>query len=230
MSRVRFRLPAFHTVLTSFLGVLDLRAGATVITLFALFNKIAGIYGVIAIFQGGTFPQVSLYLYSILTLLVFLWAIQGISDEDTNKVMRFAHLFLADHMLSTTWTLYFGMAWFLYNPHDGEKPPLNEYQRGLMGLIETIESQYETSKNVHHEPLVGQARIDAAQRVWKGERAFSATVLVFGWLIKVSDGLEKSVMMYADHAQNHSLDLLCSGLVFLRTASPTRHLSVPSLV
>ena len=185
MSRVRFRFPSFHNQLTSFLGFLDLRVGATVITLFALFNKIAGIYGVIAIFQGGTFSQVSLYLYSLITLFLFLWAIKGISDEDSSKVMRYSHLFLADHMLSTAWTLYFGLAWFLFNPHDGQKPPLNEYQEGLMGLIESIESQYETNKNIHHVPLTGQARIDAAQRVWKGERGFSAFVLIFGWMIKI---------------------------------------------
>lgn len=185
MSRFRLRIPAFHTHLTSFLGVFDLRVGATVITLFALFNKIAGIYGVIAIFQGGTLSQVTLYVYSLVTLTFFLWAIRGISDEDAQKTVRFAHIFLADHMISTAWTLYFGLDWFLYNKHDGQKPPLNEYQAGLMGLIESIESQYETSKSIHHEPLTGQARVDAAQRVWKGERGFSASVIALGWLIKI---------------------------------------------
>jgi len=181
-------MPAFHANLTSFFFILDLKVGCTIITLFALFNKIAGIYGIIAIFQGGTFSQVSLYLYSIFTIFVFLWAIQGISDEDTPRVMKFSHVFLADHMLSSTWTLYFGLDWFLYMKHDGEKPKLNEYQEGLMGLIERIESQYETGKNVHHQPLEGQARIDAAQSVWKGERGFSAGVLSLGWLIKVIRG------------------------------------------
>lgn len=186
MSRIRFRLPAFHANLTSFLFILDLKVGCTIITLFALFNKIAGIYGIIAIFQGGTFSQVSLYLYSILTIFVFLWAIQGISDEDAQRVMKFAHVFLADHLLSSTWTLYFALDWYLYRKHDGEKPKLNEYQSGLMGLIESIESKYETpGKKVHHTLLEGQARIDAAQSVWKGERGFSAAVLASGWLLKV---------------------------------------------
>jgi hypothetical protein len=184
MSRIWFRMPAFHANLTSFFFILDLKVGCTIITLFALFNKIAGIYGIIAIFQGGTFSQVSLYLYSIFTIFVFLWAIQGISDEDTHRVMKFSHVFLADHLLSSTWTLYFGLDWFLYMKHDGEKPKLNEYQEGLMGLIERIESQYETKK-IHHQLLEGQARVDAAQSVWRGERAFSAGVLSLGWLLKV---------------------------------------------
>lgn len=186
LSRLRFRLPVFHTMLTSFLFIFDLKVGCTIITLFALFNKIAGIYGVIAIFQGGTFSQVSLYVYSIVTIFIFLWAIQGISDEDQQKVMKFAHVFLADHLFSSAWTLYFALGWFLYQKHDGEKPKLNEYQEGLMGLIESIESQYATpGTKVHHQLLEGQARIDAAQAVWKGERGFSAAVLALGWLLKV---------------------------------------------
>lgn len=54
-----------------------------------------------------------------------------------------------------------------------------------MNLIEQIESQYET-KGVHHSPLEGQARVEAAQQVWKGESSFSSTVLAMGWLLKVS--------------------------------------------
>jgi hypothetical protein len=54
-----------------------------------------------------------------------------------------------------------------------------------MSLIESIESQYET-KGVHHVPLVGDARVEAAQQVWRGESNFSGTVLIIGWLIKVS--------------------------------------------
>ncbi|UZJ51130.1 hypothetical protein CBS101457_000450 [Exobasidium rhododendri] len=70
--------------------------------------------------------------------------------------------------------------------HDGDKPKLNEYQEGLMGLIESIERQYEApGKKIHHTLLVGQARIDAAQSVWKGERGFSAAVLSLGWLLKI---------------------------------------------
>lgn len=205
MSRIWFRSPGFHANLTSFLFLLDLKVGCTIITLFALFNKIAGIYGIIAIFQGGTFSQVSLYLYSIFTIFLFLWAIQGISDEDSQRVIKFAHLFLADHMLSSTWTLYFALDWFLYMKHDGERPKLNEYQEGLMGLIEKIESKYEKpGSKIHHQLLEGQARVDAAQMVWKGERAFSASVLCLGWLVKVS-ACEQNRRMQLTHRPCRSI-------------------------
>lgn len=62
---------------------------------------------------------------------------------------------------------------------------LSPYQAGLMSLIESIESQYET-KGVHHTPLEGQARVEAAHQVWKGESGFSGTVLILAWLLKVS--------------------------------------------
>ena len=61
-----------------------------------------------------------------------------------------------------------------------------------MALIESIEDQYvgagsEGMKSAHHTPLVGQERVDAAQRVWKAESSFSASVLIAGWALKVSD-------------------------------------------
>lgn len=67
-----------------------------------------------------------------------------------------------------------------------------------MNLIEQIESQYET-KGVHHSPLEGQARIEAAQQVWKGESSFSSTVLAMGWLLKVSCSTISMIMIAVVH-------------------------------
>ena len=64
----------------SFVGLFDLKQGCEVISLFALFNKIAGIYGILAVFSGGTAAQVSLYLYIIASIGALLWGIRGISD------------------------------------------------------------------------------------------------------------------------------------------------------
>lgn len=65
--------------LDSFLGV-DLKLGASVISLLGLLNKIAGVYGIIAVFTGGSVAQVSLYVYSIATLVLFLWGLRGIAS------------------------------------------------------------------------------------------------------------------------------------------------------
>ena len=67
---------------------MDIKVGSQILTLFSLFNKIAGIYGIIAVFQGGTFAQVSLYLYSIATIPIFIWGLKVISDEKADGVLR----------------------------------------------------------------------------------------------------------------------------------------------
>ncbi|PWN90612.1 DUF1753-domain-containing protein [Acaromyces ingoldii] len=201
MTRLWFRAPAVQAHLTSFLGVMDLKLGVTLITLFALFNKVAGVYGILSLFQGGSFAQVSMYLYSIATIGLFLWAMPGISDEDPIRTLRYAHLFMADHLLSSAWTLLFGLWWFLYVPHNGDRPVLAPHQAGLMDLIESIEKSYEApGKQLHHEPLAGQERVEAAQRVWREERGFSFAVLASGWLLKVYFALV--IYSYALHLRH----------------------------
>ncbi|CEH16821.1 Protein of unknown function DUF1753, Golgi [Ceraceosorus bombacis] len=209
MSRLTFRPPSqqVRAWITSFMLLLDLKVGCTVITFFALFNKIAGIFGIIAVFSGGTFAQITLYIYSIGTIGLLLWALRGISDENACKTLRFAHLFLADHLVSSFWTLHFAMHWYTLQPHDGSKPQLAPHQAGLMDLIEKIENSYEIPGSIkHHVPLAGQERVDAAQQVWKEERSFSAAVLAAGWVLKVYFALILySYALHLRHGTYHSL-------------------------
>ncbi|GAC98459.1 hypothetical protein PHSY_006053 [Pseudozyma hubeiensis SY62] len=182
-------LPSFHRAITSFLGFMDLKIGASILTLFALFNKTAGVYGILAVFQGGTFSQVALYLYSIATIVLFLWGLKGISDEDAQHVLTYAHLFTLDHMISTFWTLLFTFNWFYFTPHDGQPTTTqSSHQTGLMDLIETLESQYRTPEEMlklHHEKLTPEQRKMSANQIWKEEKDFSAAVLTLGWLVKI---------------------------------------------
>ena len=85
MPRLFLRLPkaSLQAYITSFLGFMDIKVGSQILTLFSLFNKIAGIYGIIAIFQGGTIAQLSLYIYSIATIPIFIWGLKSISDVRT---------------------------------------------------------------------------------------------------------------------------------------------------
>lgn len=52
----------------------------SIISLFAVLNKVAGAYGIIAVFSGGTVAQLTLYVYSIATTVVFLWGLKKISE------------------------------------------------------------------------------------------------------------------------------------------------------
>lgn len=184
--------PSFHRhpLFSSFFLTLDLKLGCTILTLFNLFNKSAGIFGLLAIFQGGTLAQLSLYAYSLGTIFLSLWGLRGISEESCPTVLLYAHMYLADHLISSLWSFYFFNLVYYANEHNGQPPSLSPYQQGLMALIESIEDQYvgagsEGMKSAHHTPLVGQERVDAAQRVWKAESSFSASVLIAGWALKV---------------------------------------------
>ena len=56
--------------LISFLGVLDIKIGVIIALLFALLNKVAGVYGLLAMLTGAgaSAAQVSLYVYSTAAL------------------------------------------------------------------------------------------------------------------------------------------------------------------
>lgn len=49
-----------------------------------LINKVAGVYGLITVFVGGTFVQFLFYAYSIASLFAFGWAlkvVKSVSEE-----------------------------------------------------------------------------------------------------------------------------------------------------
>lgn len=57
------------------------RAGVTLISLFGLLNKVAGTYGIMAVFTGGAEgAQLTMYIYSIASIVVFIWGMQKIND------------------------------------------------------------------------------------------------------------------------------------------------------
>ena len=45
-----------------------------------LLNKVAGVYGLIAVFTGGSFAQLSMYIYSVGTLIALIWALRAVAD------------------------------------------------------------------------------------------------------------------------------------------------------
>lgn len=214
------RLPkaSLQAYITSFLGFMDIKVGSQILTLFSLFNKIAGIYGIIAVFQGGTIAQLSLYIYSIATIPIFIWGMKAISDEKPDDVLRYAHIFILDQMISTGWTLLFAFWWFEFAAHDGKPVSNSSHQAGLMSLIESLESEYRTPEEMakyRHKDFdvntpEGQQeaarRARAANETWMAERGFSAGVLIGGWLIKLYFALV--LYAYALHLRHGSYWML----------------------
>lgn len=63
-----------------FFTLFDLKLGSEIITWFAILNKVAGFYGLLAIFSGGTLAQLSMYLYSVASIALFAWGAKQIGD------------------------------------------------------------------------------------------------------------------------------------------------------
>lgn len=59
---------------------LNLVLGVTIALLFALLNKVSGVYGLIAVFTGGSLAQLSMYFYSIAALVGLLWGMRAVSQ------------------------------------------------------------------------------------------------------------------------------------------------------
>ncbi|KDR80583.1 hypothetical protein GALMADRAFT_135719 [Galerina marginata CBS 339.88] len=176
--------------LSSFLGLLDLKTGVTVALLFALLNKVAGVYGLIAVLTGagGSFAQLSLYIYSVAALAAIAW---GMRVEDPKKTFYFAHLFFADHIFSTSWTIFFAVGWWLWHPHDGRRQANSAAQEAVMKL-----------GNSTAPHLTQEQRKVAAMAIWNQEKGMAAAVIVVSWMFKIYFAL--LIYSYAMHLRKGS--------------------------
>ncbi|EJD07610.1 DUF1753-domain-containing protein [Fomitiporia mediterranea MF3/22] len=184
--------------LNSFLGFVDIKLGVTIALLFAtennasshqVLNKVAGVYGLIAVFTGGSFAQLSMYIYSVVALIAFGWALKAVTEEDPRRTLYFAHLFFADHVLSTVWTVFFAVVWWIYTPHDGRRQANSAAQEQLM--------QGGSGHNMTEEE-----RTLAAMRIWNKEKGMAAAVIIIGWCAKVYFAI--LIYSYAIHLRKGS--------------------------
>jgi inositol phosphorylceramide synthase regulatory subunit len=89
-------------------------------------------------------------------------------------MLYFAHLFFADHILNTIWTVYFAVHWWLYTQHDGRR---NANSPAQQALIDAYIGE--------HQTMSPEERAAAAERVWRSEKAQAMTIIIIGWLVKV---------------------------------------------
>ncbi|KAF5355282.1 hypothetical protein D9758_006082 [Tetrapyrgos nigripes] len=179
--------------LSSFLGFLDLKTGVTLALFFAVLNKVAGVYGLIAVATGagGSFAQLSLYIYSALALVVLVWGLRAIRDEDPKQTLYFAHLFFADHVFSTSWTIFFAVVWWFQTPHDGKRSANSPAQEQIIN----------GSLNSHPD-LTDVERALAAAKIWNHEKGTAAAIITISWLCKIYFAL--LIYSYARHLRKGS--------------------------
>lgn len=83
--------------------------GAIIITLFGLLNKVAGIYGMMAILSSSSVAgglnlnaaQLSYYIYSVLFIAVFLWGLRNISQVNPFLLLLSVLILVLPTMLTT---------------------------------------------------------------------------------------------------------------------------------
>ncbi|CCM02557.1 uncharacterized protein FIBRA_04660 [Fibroporia radiculosa] len=161
--------------LSSAFGFLDLKIAVTVVLLFAVLNKVAGVYGLVAVLTGagGSAAQLSLYIYSVLGLVALGWGIKAVSQENPKHSLYFAHIFFADHIISSAWLVFFAVVWWVYTPHDGRRQANSAAQEEMMN-----------STNGAHRNMTEEEREAAAMIIWSEEKGLATAVIVLGWVAK----------------------------------------------
>ncbi|KAJ6573805.1 Inositolphosphorylceramide synthase subunit Kei1-domain-containing protein [Mycena vulgaris] len=189
MLRNEWRLWPFN----SFLAILDLKTGVTIALLFALLNKVAGVYGLIAVLTGagGSFAQLSLYIYSVLGLIALGWGLQVVKAEDARQTLYFAHLYCADYVLSTSWTAYFAVMWWWHTAHDGTRQANSQAQEDIIAVAQ-----------ITGPVLTEEQRAEAALLIWNQEKRMAFAVILISWLCKIYFAL--LIYSYATHLRKGS--------------------------
>ncbi|KAI5291780.1 hypothetical protein KEM54_000016 [Ascosphaera aggregata] len=99
----------------SFLYILSLQTGASLIVLSLLLNKVSGLYGILAILTGYHISlfQLSMYIYSLLALSLTAFLSPYIRTQAPLQCLALAWFYVVDSLINTAYTLAFGASWFL---------------------------------------------------------------------------------------------------------------------
>ncbi len=85
------------------------------ISLSLLFNKLAGLYGILALVTGYSlsFLQLSMYIYSLAALVLLCLLMSHIQKGSPLEMVALAWFYFIDTMLNGAYTAYFAISWFL---------------------------------------------------------------------------------------------------------------------
>ncbi|KAK9417700.1 putative Inositol phoshorylceramide synthase regulatory subunit kei1 [Seiridium unicorne] len=132
---------------TTFCGLMSLQTGTEMIALSLLFNKMTGLYGLLAIFTGYhlSIAQLSLYVYSVVALGILAYCSPHIRKQTPFQNLAFAWLYIIDTAVNTAYTTLFAVSWFLAleqvgpkqsEPTETDEPPMG----GFLGAVDTTTS------------------------------------------------------------------------------------------
>ncbi|KAJ9098459.1 hypothetical protein QFC19_006326 [Naganishia cerealis] len=160
-------------------------------------NKVAGVYGLLSAFTGGTPGQLSFYVYSTATLAVAVWGLRAISAESSAKVLKLTHLYVIDHIVQTIFTLGFARHYWYEVPHDGRRVVNSQAQEDLIRLaVSRGEVSDKMPDNIE----------EIARGLWEKEEPFAKVVLFLAWAIKFYFILV--LYSYASHLKSNTYHTL----------------------
>jgi len=113
------------------------------------------------------------------------WGLKAVKEENPQYTLYFAHLFFVDHVFSTAWTYFFAVLWWVYTPHDGQRPANSAAQEAIR-----------KGAGVNHTMTDVQLAA-AANILWHEEKGTAAMVITISWLSKVYFAL--LLYSYAHH-------------------------------
>ncbi|POR34739.1 Inositol phoshorylceramide synthase regulatory subunit kei1 [Tolypocladium paradoxum] len=98
----------------SLFGLVSLQTGTELISLALVFNKVTGVYGLLAILTGYQLSllQLSTYVYSIAVLALLVYLIPNIRRQSPFECLALAWLYLLDTAINGAYTAAFGLEWY----------------------------------------------------------------------------------------------------------------------
>ncbi|PNY23483.1 RAS small monomeric GTPase Rab6 [Tolypocladium capitatum] len=98
----------------SLFGLISLQTGTELISLALVFNKVTGVYGLLAILTGYQLSllQLSTYVYSIAVLALLVYLIPNIRRQSSFECLALAWLYILDSAINGAYTAAFGLEWY----------------------------------------------------------------------------------------------------------------------
>lgn len=119
---------------------MSLSTGASLITLSLLLNKLSGLYGILALFTGYHLSpfQLSMYIYSILGLLLTVCLAPHIRTRSPLHCIALAWFYCLDSIINAAYTAAFAVTWFLVlAQHNAGKSPSDSKAPGAGTIDDT---------------------------------------------------------------------------------------------
>ncbi|KAI8231790.1 hypothetical protein K4K54_012702 [Colletotrichum sp. SAR 10_86] len=101
----------------TFLGCISLQTGTEIISLILLFNRLTGLYGLLAILTGYEISatQLSMYMYSVGVIVCLAMFLPHIRKNSPFEALGLAWLYIIDTILNIAYTTFFAVGWYLHS-------------------------------------------------------------------------------------------------------------------